>query len=123
MKKFIVFPFLATLLLSGECSKNNISKTRYKGKLEVAGICMNYTIRVVEGNIDTNLVVANWIDDVTNISYSNVFRLGNTCDFPASIKQGDEFYFTLFSGNQKDCAVCLAFYPTPSKSISIKIAD
>lgn len=120
---FILFPFLITLLLGGGCSKNVISKTRYKGKLEVAGICKNYTIRVIEGNIDTNLVVANWIDDVTNISYSNVFRLANICDFPAAIKQGDEFYFTFFTGKGENCSVCLAYYPTPSKSISIKIAD
>ncbi len=114
---------IAFVFLNGACNKNSTGKTRYKGKLEIAGICMNYTIRVLDANIDTNLVVANWVDDVTNISYTNVFRLGNTCDFPSSIKQGDEFYFTIDSGKQKDCAVCQAYYPTPSKSISIKIAD
>jgi len=124
MKKIILFSLLAVLLLSNsECSKKNTTVTRYKGKLEIAGICMNYTIRLLEGNIDTSLIMANWVDETTNISYTNVFRLGNPCDFPVSIKQGDEFYFSLFTGKGKQCAVCMAYYPTPPKAVSIKIED
>ncbi len=120
MKQIFLYPMLAMLLLSNsDCSKKK--SEQYKGKLEVAGICMNYTIRITEGNIDTSRIAANWIDETTNLSYSNVFRLGNPCDFPASIKQDDEFYFTIDNGKGKDCAVCMAYYPTPPKALSIKV--
>ena len=122
MKLFFIFSALATLLLSNsDCSKKKITTTKYKGKLEVAGICMNYTISVLEGDIDDAAVVDNWTDETTNNSYDNAFRLGNPCDFPATIKQGDEFYFTVDTTKGKDCAVCMAYYPTPPKAISIKI--
>ncbi|MDZ4796375.1 MAG: hypothetical protein SGI83_19055 [Bacteroidota bacterium] len=124
MKQFILVSALTTLLLSNsDCNKKTSTGTRYKGKLEIAGICMNYTIRVTEGNPDTSIVAANWTDESTKKSYTNVFRLGNPCDFPATIKQGDEFYFTIDTTKGKDCIVCMAYYPTPSKAVSIKIAE
>ena len=122
MKTFILLSAVATLLLSsGDCNKKK--NGQYKGKLEIAGICMNYTIRVIQGNIDTSLIVSSWTDETTHKSYDNVFRLGSPCDFPASIKQGDEFYFTIDVSEGKQCAVCMAYYPTPSKVLSIKVAE
>jgi hypothetical protein len=124
MKFFFILSLLNTLLLSsGDCS--NKSKTtesnKYKGKLEIAGICMNYTIHVVEGNIDTSLIETNWTDEVSMKAYNNVFRLGNPCQFPPTIKQGDEFYFKIDSSETKPCTVCMAYYPTPNKAVSIKV--
>lgn len=121
MKQLILLFTLAILLLSNsDCTKNK-STVRYKGKLEITGICMNYTIRVTEGNIDPALIVDNWTDETTSKSYDKVFRLGNPCDFPATVKQGDEFYFTIDTAKGKDCAVCMAYYPTPPKALSIKV--
>jgi len=121
MKRFILLFTLAILVLSNsDCTKNK-STVRYKGKLEITGICMNYTIRVTEGNIDPALIVDNWTDETTSKSYDKVFRLGNPCDFPATLKQGDEFYFTIDTAKGKDCAVCMAYYPTPPKALSIKV--
>lgn len=115
---------LATFLLSSsDCSQKKISEGKYKGKLEIAGICMNYTIKVLEGNIDSSAIEANWMDESTGKSYNNVFRLGNVCDFPATIKEGDEFYFTIDTSERKQCAVCMAYYPTPSKKVSIKVVE
>ena len=84
---------------------------------------MNYTIKIVEGTIDTSKTEANWTDEVTQNQYTNVFRLGNPCDFPATIKQGDEFYFTIATSKDKECAVCMAYYPTPAKALSIKVVQ
>ena len=124
MKFFILLSVFATLLLSsGDCSNKKTSDKKYKGKLEIAAICMNYTIRVVEGNIDASAVDANWKDETTGKSYSNVFKLGNPCDFPVTIKEGDEFYFTIDTSKGKQCAVCMAYYPTPSKAVSIKVVE
>ncbi len=124
MKRFILFSALTTLLLSNsDCSKKKTSSAKYKGKLEIAALCMNYTISVKEGNINASDVVTNWTDETTNKSFNNVFKLGNPCDFPASIKQGDEFYFTIDTAKSKDCAVCMAYYPTPPKALSIKVVQ
>jgi hypothetical protein len=121
MKQLILLFSMAILLLSNsDCTKNK-STVHYKGKLEITGICMNYTIRVTEGNINPALIVDNWTDETTSKSYDKVFRLGNPCDFPATLKQGDEFYFTIDTAKGKDCAVCMAYYPTPPKALSIKV--
>jgi hypothetical protein len=122
MKIFLVLSVFTTLLLANsDCNKKK--GKLYKGKLEIAGICMNYTIRVVEGNVDTSLIAANWTDETTKKSYTNVFKLGNPCEFPATIKQGDEFYFSIDTAGRKPCAVCMAYYPTPSSVLSITIAE
>ena len=84
---------------------------------------MNYTIRVLEGNVDTSLIEASWTDETTKKTYTNVFRLGNPCEFPSTIKQGDEFYFKIDSSQGKPCTVCMAYYPTPNKAVSIKIIE
>lgn len=124
MKQFLLLSFFATILLSNsDCNNKKTSTGKYKAKLEIAGMCMNYTISVVEGAIDPSLVEANWTDETTKKSYTNAFKLGNPCDFPATIKQGDEFYFTIDTAQGKQCAVCMAYYPTPAKRISIKVVE
>lgn len=124
MIRYLFLSVLATFLLaSSDCSQKKIIEGKYKGKLEIAGICMNYTIRILEGNIDSSAIDANWKDETTGKSYTNVFRLGNPCDFPSTIIQGDEFYFTIETSERKQCAVCMAYYPTPSKKVSIKVVD
>lgn len=120
MKKIIPLSALSFLLLSNsDCTK--VSSKIYKGKLEIKGICMNYTISVPDGSIDPSLVEANWTDESTGQSYKNVFKLGSPCTFPAELNAGDEFEFTIDTTADKDCAVCMAYYPTPSKNLSIKV--
>lgn len=121
MKKFILLSLLATLLLAaGDCSPKK-GETRLRGRLELAGICMNYTIAVLEGDPGKDAVEETWTDETTGKQYKKVFKLGNPCDFPSGIRQGDEFYFTLDTSAGKPCTVCMAYYPTPAKSLSIKV--
>lgn len=123
MKLMLLLAAVFTLFVSAEnCSKTKEAPV-YKGRLAVAGNCMNYTIELLEGNMDTNLYVADWTDEMSGQSYQNVFRLGSVCNFPATIKQGDEFYFDIDNTAPNDCAVCLAYYPTPAKSIPIKVVQ
>jgi hypothetical protein len=122
--KFLV-PLTAVLIL-GLPAKNCHDKKEshlLKGKLEIKAICMNYTIRLVEGTLDTSMIVAHWTDQNSGKSYTNVFGLANPCDFPSSIKQGDEFYFAIDTAKQKNCAVCMAYYPTPPKKLIIKVSQ
>ena len=105
-----------------DCSQKKKESSLLKGKLEIKALCMNYTIRLIEGKLDTSRIVANWTDETTGKSYKNVFGLANPCDFPAAIKEGDEFYFTVETAKDKNCAVCMAYYPTPRKKLLIKVS-
>ena len=122
MKLFFILAVIFSLTIAADgCKKKNTGV--YKGKLEIKALCMNYTIRVLEGNADRSMVTANWTDESTNKSYSNVFALGSPCTFPATIKEGDEFYFTIDPAPNRDCAVCMAYYPTPPKKLAIKVVE
>jgi len=119
MKLFSVVPLL--FILSVTASKCKSKDSVYKGRLEVKGMCMNYTIKLLEGDLDKTKYLAEWKDESTGKTHTNVFALGSACNFPATIKEGDEFYFKIDSSYVSNCAVCMAYYPKPSKSIAIKI--
>lgn len=123
MRLFMLLPALALLSISTkECNKKK--DVVYKGRLEVKALCMNYTVSVVDGDIDPSLVEESWTDPSTQKTYSNAFRLGSPCNFPQSINQGDEFYFTIdTAGAGGNCAVCMAYYPTPAKKLSIRVVE
>ncbi|HRG81292.1 MAG TPA: hypothetical protein PLO99_02190 [Chitinophagaceae bacterium] len=121
MKLLLLLPILATLVLSNSDCQSKKAVEKMRGRLEIAGICSNYTIRVLEGDPGKDAVEANWTDETTGKQYDNVFRLENPCDFPATIKQGDEFYFVIDSSSRKPCTVCMAYYPTPAKKLPIKV--
>jgi hypothetical protein len=111
---------LFTILTSFRCEKEQVMPTScIKARLEVKGLCMNYTIKVLEGNIDPSLINATWTDPVTAITHQNVFGLDSPCDFPSNIAEGEEFYFTINNRTNKGCAVCKAYYPTPPKKLGI----
>ena len=112
---------LVCLLPAFQCQKEGLLSGCYKGRLEVKGLCMNYTIKLLEGDIDTSLIQSNWTDPHTGISHQNVFALESVCNFPTEINEGDEFYFQIGNLSDQGCAVCLAFYPTPEKRLSITV--
>lgn len=122
MKIVFVF-FLAAMSLSQQkCNGDKKIANCYKGKLEIKALCSNYTISVLEGSLDTSKMMTTWTNEHTGKTYRNVFALGSPCSFPASIAEGDEFYFTLADSNEQ-CAVCQAYYPKPAKALSIKVLD
>ena len=120
---YILTPLIFLLAVTGEKCKSKNDGTVYKGRLEIKAICMNYTIKLLEGSLDTTQVVKAWKDETTGKTHNNVFALGSPCSFPATIKEGDEFYFTLDPDPPRDCAVCMAYYPKPPKSVSIKVVN
>src|SRR5688572_3229645 len=125
MKLLLILSGLFLLTVSAEnCNgKKTATDGKYKAKLEIKALCMNYTLALVEGTADTSIITPQWTDESTGKSYKNVFALANPCDFPSDIKEGDEFYFELDSMRHKECAVCMAYYPTPPKKIYIKVVD
>ena len=123
MKGILISAFAALLITSEDkCNNKNLADGCYKGKLEVKGICSNYTIRVTQGDIDSSLVAASWTDENTGKTYKNVFALDSPCSFPADIEEGEEFYFTIKKEKDKDCNVCMAFYPVPPKRLAITVS-
>ena len=124
MIKILLLSTLISLVLASqkECANNNKKTGCYKGRLEVKGICSNYTIAVLEGNLDSSKISKTWTDETTNKTYSNVFALDSRCSFPADIKEGDEFYFTVREAGDQNCNVCMAYYPTPPKGLSITVS-
>jgi hypothetical protein len=127
MKYCFTFLFFAFLFIIGfRCEKENAVRFTncFKGRLESKGICMNYTISVVEGNMDPSKVEASWTNPQTGKVYKNAFRLASVCTFPPGIQEGDEFYFTLpAEGVPQDCVVCMAYYPTPKKELAITVIN
>jgi len=121
MKLFFLIYAAASLFFSiGNC-KDKTQQGKYKGRLEIAGVCMNYTIKLLEGKIDTSKISSGWRDEMSGKTYTNVFALKNTCSFPASVKQGDEFYFYIDTSTEKGCMTCMAYYPKPPKRLSIRV--
>jgi len=39
------------------------------------------------------------------------------------MNEGDEFYFTIDTTYVSNCAVCLAYYPKPARSLAIKVVN
>ena len=119
------FSYAIIFLLTISCNKSSdTSIACFKGKLVLKGICMNYVIQIIEGDIDKSLFESSWQNPVTNTSYQNVFGLESICNFPSTINEGDEFYFTIPKNPKaQTCAQCLAYSPTPSKKINIEICN
>ena len=96
-----------------------------KGRLAVKGICMNYVIEVLDP-INPNWVEAEWVHPDTEVVYTNAFRLGSVCSFDPNLNEGDLFTFEAspepFDGDEK-CAVCLAYSPTPNKTLYLRPCD
>lgn len=112
---------VSTTLIYCTSQKEALKTTCYKGRLEIKGICSNYTIKLLDGKMDTSKIAALWTDETTQKSYTNVFALGSPCTFPSTLDAGDEFYFTIDDTNVQNCAVCMAYYPHPQQKLKIKV--
>jgi len=122
MKLLLLFSSVLLIISSNKsCKQKQLPAGCYKGKLEIKALCMNYTISIQSNNFDTSMVLASWKDESSGTTYKNVFELGSKCTFPQSLNAGDEFYFTLDTTSVQNCMVCMAYYPTPSKKLSIKV--
>ena len=117
---FIAFAVLACTAF--QCRKNTVSPDCFKGKLVAKGMCGNYTVQLLQGTLDTSKIERSWQNEVTGKTFANVFAVGNSCSFPYSLNEGDEFYFVL-GGAPQNCMLCMAYYPKPQKSLSIKVLD
>ena len=125
MKPLLLLSAIFLLIISSnKCGKKKkTGTTTYKARLEIKAMCMNYTLKLLEGGMDTSLITVSWTDESTGKSYTNVFGLGSSCTFPPDIQQGDDFYFQIDSSEKQDCAVCMAYYPTPPRKLPIVVVE
>jgi CRISPR/Cas system CMR subunit Cmr6 (Cas7 group RAMP superfamily) len=96
-----------------------------QGRLAIKGICMNYVLEVLDP-INPEWVETEWVHPDTQVSYTNAFRLGSVCTFDDSLNEGDLLYFEAspepFKGDE-NCAVCLAYSPTPNKTLYLRLCN
>ena len=126
MRRFIALPVLLGVLLicSFQCRRDDMDHPGnvLKGKLLFNGMCGQYTVQLLEGYMPPEKIVASWKFPNTDSIYTNVFAAANVCNFGEfHLQQGDVFTFKLDSlPPVQNCAVCLAYFPTPPISNAIK---
>jgi hypothetical protein len=121
MKLLIILSSVFFISASSKSCKEHLPAGCYKARLEIKENCMNYTLTMQSKDFDASMVVPSWTDENTGKTYKNAFALGSRCTFPDSLNVGDEFYFTIDSTTVQNCAVCMMYYPTPQKKLSIKV--
>ncbi|HSC38749.1 MAG TPA: hypothetical protein VLD19_12790 [Chitinophagaceae bacterium] len=126
MRRFIVLPVLlgALLIYSFQCRRDDMDHPGnvLKGKLLFNGFCGQYTIQLLEGYIPPEKIVASWKFPYSDSVYPNVFAVANACTFGGNhLQQGDVFTFELDTPvPPQNCALCLAYFPTPPISNAVK---
>ena len=121
IKSFFLFLIFIFFCCDKDTDKSVDLEICYSGKLVKKGICMNYVIEVLDPIPNKNLIEISWRDEFSNKEYKNVFTLGSVCDFPSHIMEGDIFNFSVLENYNQQCAVCLAYTPTPEKLLNIRL--
>jgi len=115
---------LLILLLLISCNKEEgIDINIYTGKLVKVSVCSNFVVEVMDDNFPKDLIETSWIDEFSGISYNNVFGIGNFCEFPNSISEGETFRFRISNNSNLNCAQCLIYTPMPTKYLNISVVD
>ena len=125
----VLLAVLFFISVSATCNKTGSNGTAgtkaagcFKARLEIKGICMNYVIKVLEGDTALLHLERTWTDETDNKVYTNVFALGSVCSFP-ELKEGSEFYFTLAQTEDSGCNVCMAYRPVPAAKNNIVVSQ
>ncbi len=115
MKRILFLIALLPLFQMCATRPKTDEKTCFTGKLVKRGICGQRVVQLI-GQPSGGLAVAvNWTDSLSNKPYENVFAVGNECDFPATIKEGEEFNFTMTTQPASNCIQCKAYTAIPEQ--------
>jgi hypothetical protein len=122
-------PLLAFLLLGFSCHHKTVpapaaptlASNCYRARLEIKGICMNYVIKVLDGDVTRLNIEKEWKDETDGKVHTNVFALGSRCSFP-DLNEGDEFYFVVTGIEDNGCNVCMAYRPVPAAKNNIVVS-
>lgn len=97
----------------------NIVTTCFQGKLVKKGICGQRVIQLLSEPVELITMARNWTDSMSGKKYENVFAVANPCDFPATIKEGETFTFSITTNPGRDCITCYAYTPVPKQMNNI----
>lgn len=108
-----------------------VATKEIKGKL-IRRSCASIVVQVLDAG--TDLGENGWSKDGADVNgkmartnvYDHVFAVKNVCDFPASIKEGDEITFILISDKDivhKDCAICMMYDNPPAANYAIRVKE
>lgn len=117
-----VYLFLLITGFSACKSSSGIADNELRGKLVISALCSHYVVEIISGKVDASKVAAEWKDDNRNQTYKQSFSVANKCSFgQLGLSEGDEFTFTIDDNKPNEtCAVCMAYYPTPTQALNIK---
>jgi hypothetical protein len=115
----VVIGFLYTI---AQCRNRQFDTQRIKAKV-IRITCATTVIQVLDP-AHYNLGET-WTIEGTSNTYEHVAVVSNKCEFPSSLKDGDEFYFKQISENDasNDCAVCMMYDFPPSKGIYLRVVN
>lgn len=119
MKNYCTALFLLLLAACSPKPQDNPSSTCFRGKLVKRGICGQRVVQLLGTPVDAVTMAPSWTDSLSGKMYSNVFAVGNPCDFPSSIKEGEEFNFSITQTPGSDCVTCYAYTPVPREKNNI----
>ncbi|MFN8261213.1 MAG: hypothetical protein U0X41_09795 [Chitinophagales bacterium] len=118
---------LLAMLLSASCIQlpnagNSNNAQRIKAKV-IRITCASTVIQVLD-SAHYNLGET-WTKQGTAETYEHVAVVSNKCEFPTTLKEGDEFYFKQIGKDDaaNDCAVCMMYDFPPSKGIYLQAVN
>lgn len=116
-----VLSILVVLVLVMACSPKpqNALTSCFKGKLVKRGICGQRVIQLLSEPAEEISMARNWTDSMSGKKYENVFTVANPCDFPAAIKEGEDFTFSITTTPGSGCITCYAYTTTPRENNNI----
>jgi hypothetical protein len=117
-----VLLFCFIIFSNFQCRKSGYDQKSYRGRLEVKAPCGHYVVSLLKGKMNHLMIEPEWTDPNTGKIFHKVFTVANSCSFPAEMKEGEEFTFTL-GGKPQNCMVCMIFYPTPEKKLMIHVEN
>lgn len=107
----------AILLVTYSCrpAKNVSSDKLYNGKV-VMGICGSITVQITDA---TSLGQNSWSPDNGTTHYDHVFRVANPCTWKGA--KDSIIVFRFVPPSVQNCALCMAFAPTPDTAYNIEV--
>ncbi len=124
MKKHILLGLVVIAAVFQFCTPKSqmaVGKNCFTGKLVKKGICGQRVIQLMSRSAEGIELARNWTDSLSRKNYENVFTVANSCDFPATVQEGDEFSFMLTRVPGSGCAQCYAYTPIPDQKNNITV--
>lgn len=115
--------FLIMIIVTGACTHKMQRDPApcFRGKLVKRGICGQRLVELISPPAEIIHMAGRWTDSLSGKRYTNVFTVANPCDFPAAVKEGEEFSFMLTNKKAGDCIQCYVYTAMPVEKNNILV--